>query len=760
MAKTGTNKLLKASKEKKHLASTIVTLLLTALMVFFLIRLTAPGEADLTMNGMNITLPEGYVNTYYTSVESSWNYKGPDEGIAPLHFDARVHGDVAQLFGTAEEVIDSCDWLTDMEIYVNPNGVRMARGYNFTDPEKPELRYYVEGDPVVFQILISENPKYYDAEACEKKIREVADSITPGKQLLLSQEELLNKLAKSTPEQLADQLTVHQKAYQMVQEAPYNVTQLDMRQNCYGSILSQRSAYSRAYWVEMTDGYQRNALASEAGIPYIYGNDDVHGVNYCLNAVIFPHNIGIGAADDVELTREMGKAVADEALMCHMPWNFAPCVAHSVDLRWGRTYESYGADLDRIARLGGAYIEGLTAGGAIACAKHFFGDGDVTYGTGEDFRRIDRGDASLSDEETEAEMAVYRHLIESGAQTVMVSYSSLNGTKMHENTEYLQRLKEETNFDGFFVGDWDAVRSLPGMDYREKVIRTINAGVDMLMEVDYADEVAMIITEAVEKGEISEARINDAVTRILRVKQKAGLLTDPYFSGYRSAQEDVGSPAYREIAEQLVEKSLVLLKNEDALLPLRSGTTVWVTGPAADNAQAQCGGWTLDWNGAQADTIPGVTTIAEGLKTVCAEHGIRVVTDPAEGEQADLVILCVGEKPYAEWYGDTPDPSLYGPHGLTGNRETVEAVRELGKPTVTLIVAGRQVLLEDEDLDGWDSAVMCYLPGSEGSGIARVLCGEKPFTGRLPSPWYHNVEEIRTDNSRWPMGYGLTTGTN
>lgn len=760
MAPTETKKTVKAPKEKKHLASTIVTLLLTALMVFFLIRLSAPGEADLTMNGMNITLPEGYVNTYYTSAVSTWNYKGPKDKIAPLYFDGRVQGDFAQFFGTAEEVIDSCDWLTDMEIYVNPNGVRMARGYNFSDPEKPELRYYVEGDPIVFQIVISENPKYYDAEACEKMIREVADSITPGTQLLRSQDEWLNKLAKSTPEQLVDKLTAYQKAYQMVQEAPYNVTQLSMRQNCYGSLLSQKTAYSRTYWLELTDKFQKEALASEAGIPYIYGNDDVHGVNYCLNAVIFPHNIGIGAADDPELTREMGKAVADEALMCHMPWNFAPCVAHSVDLRWGRTYESYGADLERIARLGGAYIEGLTDGGAIACAKHFFGDGDVTYGTGEDFRRIDRGDASLSDEEIEAEMDVYRRLIESGAQTVMISYSSLNGTKMHENVEYLQRLKKETNFDGFFVGDWDAVRSLPGMDYRDKVIRAINAGVDMLMEVDYADEVAQFIAGAMETGEIPESRVNDAVTRILRVKQQAGLLTDPFFTGRKTLQEEVGSPAYREIAEQLVEKSLVLLKNENDLLPLRSGMTVWVTGPAADNAQAQCGGWTLDWNGAQAETIPGVTTIAEGLKKICAEHGIRVVTDPVEGKDADLVILCVGEKPYAEWYGDTEDPSLYGPHGLTGNRETIDEVRKLGKPTVTLIVAGRQVFLEEEDLNGWDSAVMCYLPGSEGSGIARVLCGEKPFTGHLPSPWYHSVEEIRTDKCRWPVGYGLTTGTN
>ena len=759
MSQLGKNKALKMPKKNQFVVSNIVTLLLCALLVYFLISLSLPDEADLTMNGMNITLPEGYVNSYSTSEVSSWNYKGKETGIAPLYFDARVQGNFAQFFGTAEEVVASCDWLTDMEIYVNPNGVRMARGYNFTDPEKPELRYYVEGDPIVFQITISENPKYYDVEVCEKKIREVADSIVPGKQLTVSRKEWLDKLANSTPEQLVEKLTARQKAYQMVQEAPYNATQLDMRQNCYGSLLSQRTAFSKAYWQEMTDNYQRNALASEAGIPYIYGNDDVHGVNYCLNAVIFPHNIGIGAADDADLTREMGKAVADEALMCHMPWNFAPCVAHSVDLRWGRTYDSYGADLERIARLGGAYIEGLTGGGAIACAKHFFGDGDVTYGTGEDFRRIDRGDASLSDEEIEAEMAVYRHLIESGAQTVMVSYSSLNGTKMHENTEYLQRLKKETNFDGFFVGDWDAVRSLPGTDYRDKVIRAVNAGIDMLMEVDYADEVAMIITEAMKTGEIPESRVNDAVTRILRIKQKAGLLTDPYFTGRQNVQEDVGSPAYREIAEQLVEKSLVLLKNEDELLPLRSGMTVWVTGPAADNAHAQCGGWTLDWNGAQASTIPGVTTITEGLKTICAEHGIRVVTDPTEGEKADLVILCVGEKPYAEWYGDTPDPSLYGPHGLSGNREAIETVRKLGKPTVTLIIAGRQVLLEDADLDGWNSAVMCYLPGSEGSGIARVLCGEKPFTGRLPSPWYRTVEEIRTDECRWPIGYGLTAGT-
>ena len=756
MSDSGIRKTVKSPKENKFIASTVVTLLLVALLVFMLIRLSAPGEADLIMNGMNIDLPDGYVSGYTNSTFSSWDYKGTDQKAAPLIFDARIKGSTAQVFGTAEEVVASCDWLQDAEVYVNPNGVRMARGYNLENPEEPELRYYVEGDPAVFLISVNENPDYYDKEACENMARLTVDSIVPGRKALLSQEDHLRELAQSTPEQLIAKMTPRQKAYQMVQEASYNATTLTMRQNCYGSLLSQKSAYSRSGWLSLTDGFQKEALASEAGIPYLFGNDDVHGVNYCLNAVIFPHNIGIGAADDPELTREMGKAVADEALLCHMPWNFAPCVARSVDLRWGRTYESYGADLERIARLGCAYIEGLTEGGAIACAKHFFGDGDVAYGTGESYRQIDRGDSALSEVEIEAEMDVYRRLIKSGALTVMVSHSSLNGTKMHENGKYLLQLKEETGFRGFFVGDWNSVQNISGNSYREKVIKAVNSGVDMLMEVDYADEVAGFIVGAMETGEISEDRVNDAVTRILYVKQQAGLLTDPYFTGRQTAQEDVGSPEYRAIAEKLVEKSLVLLKNEDALLPLRSGITVWVTGPAANNAQVQCGGWTVEWNGAPNSTVPGVTTIEEGLKQICAEHGIRVVTGPEEADEADLVILCVGEKPYAEWLGDTADPSLYGPHGLSENSEAIRAARDLGKPTVTLIIAGRQVLLEDGDLDGWNSAVMCYLPGSEGTGIARVLCGEVPFTGKLPSPWYCSVEEIHTENCRWPMGYGLT----
>lgn len=747
---------LKAQKERKNFAPTVVSLLCAALMLYFVIKLSVPGTSDLTMNGMNITLPDGYTCTYGNANYSVWKYNGTDQKVSPLFFDANIKGPEAQLFGTAEEVIASCGWLENLELYVNPNGVRMARGYNMEDPEQPECRYYVEGDPAVFLISIHENTGFYDTAACEKMIRSTADRIIPSGKAEVSSEARINELSGCSPEQLIAKMTLQQKAYQMVQPASYNVSPLKMRQNCYGSLLSQKTAYSLMYWQELTDRFQTEALRSETGIPYLYGNDDVHGVNYCLNAVIFPHNIGIGAADDPELTRQMGTAVAKEALLCHMPWNFAPCVARSVDPRWGRTYECYGSDTALITRLGSAYTRGLTEGGAIACAKHFLGDGDVVYGTGEGDRRIDRGNAVLTDEEIEAEMNIYRELIESGALTVMISHSSLNGVKMHENGEYILKLKEETGFRGFAVSDWNAVQNIPGSDYRDKVIRAVNAGIDMLMEVDNADDAAAVIVQAVKTGRISEARVDDAVKRILYVKQQAGLLNDPFFGSRETVYEDVGNAEYRALAEQLVEKSLVLLKNDNGLLPLREGMTVYVTGPAADNPRAQCGGWTVDWNGAQSDTVPGVTTIENGLKQVCAEHGICVSTDPAE---ADLIILCVGEKPYAEWLGDTPDPSLYGPHGLTGNKEAVEAAVNTGKPVVTLIVAGRQILLNDADLAGWNSAVMCYLPGSEGTGVARVLCGEVPFCGHLPSPWYHTVDEIGTYSYRWPAGYAFETAS-
>ena len=571
---------------------------------------------------------------------------------------------------------------------------------------------------------------------------------------------LCQQYAELSAQEITAKLTLEQKAAQMVQPAVYCVSEGQMKENCYGSILSKVNTVDYYVWKDLVNRYQQAAVDSEAGIPYLYGNDDVHGVGYCNNAVIFPHNIGIGAANDRELTYKMGLATADEAKLCHMLWNFSPCLAYSEDPRWGRTYESYGADLDIITELGCAYTEGLIDGGVIACAKHFFADGNADYGTGEDSdvdRLIDRGDATLTDDEIKELLAVYQAQIDSGVQTIMISHSALNGVKMHENAEYIMKLKDEMGFEGFIVSDWNSVQNTSAPTYREQVINSVNAGIDMLMEVDRFEEARQIIIAAVKSGDISEERVDDAVTRIIKVKLDEGIFEDPFGEKLETAQKEVGSREYRELAEQLVEESLVLIKNENEALPLDKGAKIYVTGPAADDAVAQCGGWTVDWNASYTSEIRGVTTILDGFEKKADEYGITVTTDKAEAADADVVLLVVGEKSYAEWNGDTEDLDLCGALGLDGNKNSIAEAKALGKPVVACIVAGRQVIIKDYEKD-WDAVVMCYLPGSEGQGVADVLCGGSNFKGKLPSPWYSSVKQIGTDKAWLEKGFGLGYG--
>lgn len=570
--------------------------------------------------------------------------------------------------------------------------------------------------------------------------------------------EQVKQSGDKTPEEIVAGLTTEQKAAQMVQPAIYVLKDEQMKKNDYGSILSKSATITAEEWRTTVDQLQALALASEAGIPFIYGQDDVHGVNYCKNAVYFPQNIGMGAANDPELMYRIGQITADEAKLCHMLWNFAPCVAQSEDPRWGRTYESYGADPEIIRSLGTAYTRGLVDSGLVACAKHYLGDGNVEYGTGENSdvaRLIDRGDAVMTEEEINTLLEIYRGQIEAGVQTIMISHSALNGVKMHENKEYIMKLKDEMGFTGFIVSDWNSVQNTSPQTYHDQVVTAVNAGIDMLMEVQTYDEAKDIIVDAVGKGEITEERLNDAVTRIIRVKKNAGLFDDPMCERMKTVQTDTGSKEYRAVAEKAVEESLVLLKNEGNVLPLKPGTGVYITGPAANNAQAQCGGWTVDWNRSPRKEIEGVTTIEEGLKQKAEEFGLTVYTDPEDSSKADVVLLCVGEQAYAEWNGDTEDLQLTGALGLNGNAEAMEEARALGKPVITLIVAGRHVIL-GEEYNHWDAAVMCYLPGSEGQGVANVLCGKSHFRGKLPSPWYGSVDQIHTDECFLPQGYGLS----
>ncbi|MBQ6654295.1 MAG: glycoside hydrolase family 3 protein, partial [Erysipelotrichaceae bacterium] len=336
------------------------------------------------------------------------------------------------------------------------------------------------------------------------------------------------KYAAMTAEEIVSSLTLEQKAMQMVQPACYSTSLKQMKENCYGSILSRNFYYNAEQWRQYVNSFQEMAVSSQAGIPFIYGQDDVHGVNYALDTVIFPHNIGLGAADDEQLMYQIGQITADEAKMCSMLWNFAPCLAQSSDPRWGRTYESYGSDLEVIKRLSTAYTRGLQDNGIIACAKHFLGDGNVVFGTGEAGMLIDRGDAILTEQQISELLAVYQAQIDAGVKTIMISHSSLNGIKMHENAKYISLLKNEMGFEGFIVSDWNSIQNTSLPTYYQQVVTAINAGIDMLMEVDRYDEAAAIIVEAAEKGDISRQRIDDAVRRIIQVKIDIGVIADPF----------------------------------------------------------------------------------------------------------------------------------------------------------------------------------------------------------------------------------------
>jgi beta-glucosidase len=561
-------------------------------------------------------------------------------------------------------------------------------------------------------------------------------------------------------------LTLDQKAAQMVQGAVYKVSDDLMKKNCYGSILSTygEESLNAAEWKTLILRYQKHAVNSEAGIPYIYGNDAVHGVNTCEGTVIFPHNIGIGAAHNKELTYQMGLAVANEAKLTGMLWSFSPCLSAAQDPRWGRTYESYSSETGIVTELGTSFAKGLIDGGILPNAKHYFGDGNVLYGTGETLdkekRLIDRGDAQMSDAEIKESLKVYQAMIDVGVKTIMISHSSLNGIKMHANEKYISMLKNEMGFHGFIVSDWDSIHNIPGENLKAKTITAINAGIDMLMEESKFEDCRNYIVEAVNENKIPMDRVDDAVRRILTVKKEMGILDDPMMEKVTSEVSSVGSQKYRDLAKTLVEESLVLLKNDNSVLPIKKGTKIFVTGPAANDVGVQCGGWTITWLGKtdaennRRKWIPEGKTILDGLNELADEYELTIITDPEKAAEADMTLLCLGEKTYSEWKGDSANISITKEVGLNGNANAIDLAKSLGHPTVACIVAGRNVIITDY-MKQWDGIVMCYLPGSEGDGVANVLTGKSSFKGTLPMPYYSEVEDIRTDKVMFPVGYGL-----
>lgn len=561
------------------------------------------------------------------------------------------------------------------------------------------------------------------------------------------------------PETLLAEMTLAEKAGQIAQiDRKYLASDEDVSAFALGSLLSgggsapgDDTSASPEAWRAMVEGFSAQARQSRLGIPLLYGIDAVHGHNNVLGATIFPHHVGLGATRDPDLVERVGRATAEEVAATGIHWTFAPCIAVARDERWGRTYESFSEDPAVAAELGAAEIRGLQGdgtfpAGVLATAKHFAGDGGTAGGD-------DQGDTVL-DEETFAalHLAPYLPALDEGVGTVMASYSSYNGVPMHMNADLLTGwLKEEQGFAGFVVSDWGAVGMLPG-EPEEDLAAALNAGVDMVMvPADYEGFVEQVET-VVGDGRVPEARLDDAVLRVLRVKEALGL-----FAAEAPALPDlsaVGSEEHRALAREAVAASLVVLEN-DGILPLSGGLSrLHVAGRAADDLGRQCGGWTVTWQGEPGDVTEG-TTILEGIEAAFP----GTVTSDLDGSGAAgaaAAVVVIGEDPYAEYFGDDEDLALAA--------EDVAAVQDAaatGVPVVVVLVTGRPLILEPI-LPYLSALVVAWLPGSEGAGVADVLLGGVAPTGTLPFSWPASLEQVPVNTGDagyaplYALGAGLT----
>ncbi len=578
---------------------------------------------------------------------------------------------------------------------------------------------------------------------------------------------------------LVQQMTLDEKIGQMTQVEKNSIKPGDITRYFIGSILSGGGGYpspnTAQAWAAMVDKYQKEALATRLAIPMIYGVDAVHGHANLYGATVFPQEIGLGATRDAGLVQQVGQATAEEMLATGIPWNFAPVVAAPQDIRWGRTYEAYSEDTALVTELGAAYIQGLqslpqgyqAAAGqtlyALATPKHFLGDGGTTFGTSTANYihpyLLDQGDMRY-DEPAIRKLFLppYQSAVENGAMSVMVSFSSWNRVKMHAQTHWITDvLKGELGFKGFVVSDWGGIDQI-SFDYYKSVVTGINAGIDMNM-VPY-DYVHFLDTmkQAVSKGDITVERINDAVRRILTAKFKLGLFDHPYADP--ALLDTVGSDAHRALARQAVRESLVLLKNENAALPVNKNTgVIYVAGQGADDIGMQCGGWTIEWQGKMGNIDPG-TTILQGIKAaVPADTKVEYNLNGQFDGKADVGIAVVGEEPYAEGVGDTSDLSLSGK-----DIQTITNLRAASQKLIVVILSGRPLVITSQFqlADAW---VAAWLPGTEGKGVADVLLGDFPFTGKLPYTWprsnLQNPLNINNAANRtgcdaplFPIGYG------
>ncbi|MBU1020448.1 MAG: glycoside hydrolase family 3 protein, partial [Firmicutes bacterium] len=537
--------------------------------------------------------------------------------------------------------------------------------------------------------------------------------------------ELNDDLCIEEIEVLLSEMTINEKVGQMVQAERGSISANDVKQYNIGSILSGGGSHPSNYmnsvdeWYNMYKNFQEGALASSSGIPLIYGIDAVHGNNNVYGATIFPHNIGLGAANDPDLMYRIGVATAEEIKVTGITWTFAPALSVVQNIKWGRTYEGFSENPLIHENLTAQTILGLQQYGVSATAKHYLGDGGTYNG-------IDQGNVTLSEELIRTlHLAPYYEAIAAGVDTIMISYSSINGIKMHGSHYWISDvLKDELGFEGFIISDWNAIHQLPG-DYDAQVVASVNAGVDMLMEPSDWRNTINSLLKAVEDGDITEARINDAVRRILMVKYERGLFDDPL--GRLAEADYFATEEHQELAREAVRKSLVLLKNENNVLPLDKSENVYLVGPGANNVGYLCGGWTTYWQGNENSDIGVGTSILTAFERELTANGASVVNNLSE---ADTVVVVLTEKPYSEGVGDNQTLTLIDgnshPDNILALNIAIQAHNE-GKTVIGILVSGRPLLIT-EYLPYFEGFVAAWLPGTEGgNGVSDVVFGDYNF---------------------------------
>ena len=556
-------------------------------------------------------------------------------------------------------------------------------------------------------------------------------------------------------------MTLEEKIGQMTQVRHFlDIVDNDVATKFIGSVIHTQGVNpgeTAQEWQEKFIKLQKQAISTRLGIPLLFGVDAVHGQNSFNGATIFPHNIGLGASANEKLVEKAAEITALEAQATGFNWVFSPCIAIPFNEKWGRVYEAFSESTEITEKLTKASVRGHQGNlsdskTVMATAKHFVGDGSTDYG-------VEGGETSLNSLEIEAKLlAPYKVAVHEGIGAVMTSFNTISGISMHAHKRLITSiLKGEMNFKGIVVSDWKGYSRFGGNDI-------INAGVDMVMAVDGdLDDFQSGVKKGVESDSISMSRIDDAVRRILRQKFKLGLFEKPFPD--KKLISKIGSPEHRKVAKQAVRESLVLLKNENNILPIDKKTKkIVIVGEHADNSGLQSGGWTVNWQGIK-ESYKGATTILEGVKNLSKGEIIYDKEATENHFDADLAIIVVGENPYAEFFGDIGHESNKLELTLTKEHQNyIKRYQENGVKTLVVLISGRPLVVTDQ-IKKSDAFVAAWLPGSEGDGVAEVLFGDYNFSGKLPHSWPKSIEDFKGkygpnfwDNNivpLYPIGFGL-----